>query len=243
MLTMKRQRKDRTIQPGPGGWIRKKSKQEKEARFLCSTHSEIAKEWHPTKNMCGPNQITYGSKMIAYWTCPKGHDYRAQIKNRTLNKSGCPKCQMSKPERRIHNALESTNIPFLWNVKIPLKGVGGRKLTVDFDLFDDNVVIEVQGPHHYRPDPRKDKTRPKRDQKERFRRTQENDKLKCEYCKKNKITFVTIRDSDVLKMNESDLEHWVFDIAKLSYDFLDCDESLSEDNESEVVSLYQENCV
>ncbi|MFJ5696544.1 zinc-ribbon domain-containing protein [Arthrobacter sp. NPDC093139] len=65
---------------------------------LGTTHPAIAAEWHPTKNgEATPEQVTFGSEMLVYWLCPKGHDYPAPVMNRTgSKKAGCPYCSHRK---------------------------------------------------------------------------------------------------------------------------------------------------
>jgi len=62
---------------------------------LAKTHPDIAKQWHPTKNLpFTPEDVTYGSKIKAWWVCDKGHDdWLAIIYSRTSKKPrGCSKC-------------------------------------------------------------------------------------------------------------------------------------------------------
>ena len=59
---------------------------------LPSTHHELCKEWHPTKNApLTPENFSYGSNIKVWWLCPKKHDYDARIANRA-NGKGCPTC-------------------------------------------------------------------------------------------------------------------------------------------------------
>ena len=46
---------------------------------LKSLHSDIAAEWHPTKNGdLTPNQVIAGSNKRFWWKCPKGPDHEWQ---------------------------------------------------------------------------------------------------------------------------------------------------------------------
>lgn len=52
-------------------------------------------EWHPTKNGdLFPDEVTYGSGKLIWWTCPKGpdHVWCAAPSDRTTRKRGCPCC-------------------------------------------------------------------------------------------------------------------------------------------------------
>ena len=63
---------------------------------LQTTHPDIAKQWHPTKNgKLKPTDISHGNGKKVWWICPIGHEYQAIILNRTKdndNGNGCPVC-------------------------------------------------------------------------------------------------------------------------------------------------------
>jgi hypothetical protein len=66
---------------------------------LDSTHPEVSKEWHPTKNgELKPSDFTYGSHKEIWWKCLKGddHEWSARISNRTFKGYGCPCCSGKK---------------------------------------------------------------------------------------------------------------------------------------------------
>lgn len=53
----------------------------------------IADEWHPTKNNTTPDKIANGSDRKVWWQCEKGHEWEANIYNRTKpNGTKCPAC-------------------------------------------------------------------------------------------------------------------------------------------------------
>ena len=62
---------------------------------LATTHPEIAKEWHPTKNGdLTPYNVKAGVRKKVWWKCVKGddHEWKSSIGNRTNHKSGCAVC-------------------------------------------------------------------------------------------------------------------------------------------------------
>ena len=60
---------------------------------LATTHPELIKEWHPTKNSnLTPQQITFGSNKKAWWLCHRGHEWEASVKSRTSQMASCPYC-------------------------------------------------------------------------------------------------------------------------------------------------------
>lgn len=62
----------------------------------------IAKEWMAEKNGMEPDQVSWGSNKMVWWTCKKGHEYQATVVNRTCNKSGCFKCNRGAPTDLRH---------------------------------------------------------------------------------------------------------------------------------------------
>jgi very-short-patch-repair endonuclease len=54
---------------------------------------EVAKEWHPSKNVdLKPENVAKKSGKKVWWLCPKGHEYETKIANRTIGNTGCPEC-------------------------------------------------------------------------------------------------------------------------------------------------------
>ena len=59
---------------------------------LATTHIELAKEWHPTKNdNLKPTDVTAGSGKKVWWICKSGHEWEATIISRAQG-TGCPYC-------------------------------------------------------------------------------------------------------------------------------------------------------
>lgn len=60
---------------------------------LDTTHPELAKQWHPTKNgALTPQDVTAGTHRKVWWRCEKGHEWQAAVFSRTANGAGCPVC-------------------------------------------------------------------------------------------------------------------------------------------------------
>jgi hypothetical protein len=60
---------------------------------LATTHPEIAKQWHPTKNGdLTPYDVIAGTHIKVWWKCDKGddHEWDAQVKSRINH--NCPSC-------------------------------------------------------------------------------------------------------------------------------------------------------
>ncbi|MCX5848104.1 MAG: zinc-ribbon domain-containing protein [Deltaproteobacteria bacterium] len=73
---------------------------------LESRFPDLAKQWHPTRNIpLSPALVTCGSGKKAWWICLRGHEWQAAINHRVKG-SGCPFCagRQATPE----NSLEKT---------------------------------------------------------------------------------------------------------------------------------------
>lgn len=65
-------------------------------RSLANTFSELVKEWHSTKNIgITPYDVMPGSGRKVWWICEEGHEWEAQISNRTKGNK-CPYCSGKK---------------------------------------------------------------------------------------------------------------------------------------------------
>ena len=63
--------------------------------YLDKSHPEVSRQWCYERNRgFGPEDFSYGSKVSAWWKCPENelHIWRRTIKDRCINKSGCPYC-------------------------------------------------------------------------------------------------------------------------------------------------------
>ena len=71
------------------------SKPERKPR-TCDTFAvkqpKLSREWHPDKNTCGPEDISWDCHQRAWWKCGKcGYEYEAEIDSRMAG-VGCPVC-------------------------------------------------------------------------------------------------------------------------------------------------------
>ena len=64
-----------------------------DANRLSVLFPEVAAEWHATRNgNLTPDNISYGSNKSRWWQCEQGHEWRAVVSDRTLDRNGCPYC-------------------------------------------------------------------------------------------------------------------------------------------------------
>ena len=60
---------------------------------LATLFPEVAAQWHPTLNgPLTPEEAAPYSNQPVWWTCEKGHAYRAAVAARTYRGTGCPYC-------------------------------------------------------------------------------------------------------------------------------------------------------
>ena len=59
---------------------------------LATTHPELARQWHPTKNGgLTPRDVVAGTRRKSWWICEKKHEWYASIASRAAG-TGCPVC-------------------------------------------------------------------------------------------------------------------------------------------------------
>ena len=162
---------------------------------LATTHPELAKEWHPTKNgSLMPEDVTAGSKKKVWWflpyddPCTGRHfdfEWKASIFSRARGVN-CPYLSESHGEKHTRKYLSSYNYEYAYEKNFhDLKGVGGGYLTYDFHITGTKVLIEYQGLQHYKPVD-------VFGGKEQFKIQQEHDRRKREYAKKNGYKLIEI---------------------------------------------------
>jgi hypothetical protein len=78
----------------------------KRADTLQSENPELAKQWHPHKNMpLTPSDVSPGSGKKVWWLCSKNHEWEAVINSRNRG-CGCPHCAGQKPTSDRNFATE-----------------------------------------------------------------------------------------------------------------------------------------
>jgi hypothetical protein len=78
-----------------------------------------------------------------------GYEFPMRPGNFIYGNQRCPACSESKGEKRIRDWLINRNINYEPQMKYDnLLGVGGNKLSYDFNLPNQNILIEYQGEQH-----------------------------------------------------------------------------------------------
>lgn len=116
-----------------------------------------------------------------------GNIWEAKIHHIVRGDSGCPKCSMSLGEIAVATWLDNHNIEHTPQKKYDdLVGLNHRRLPYDFYLHKYNLLIEYDGEQHFKPmgfwggD-------------EKLHYTEEHDKIKTDYAKKNNIPLLRIK--------------------------------------------------
>jgi len=114
---------------------------------LATTHPELAREWHPTKNgNLTPKDVTYGYGKKVWWQCPQGHDYQATVNHRTCdNGTNCPIChsgrQTSFAEQAFYFYIKKMYPDAINRYKADFLG----KMELDIFIPSINIAIEYDG--------------------------------------------------------------------------------------------------
>ena len=78
---------------------------------LATTHPQLAKEWHPTKNGdLKPNKIASGTHDSFWWQCKHGHEWEATAHDR-IQGNGCPYCSNRKVVKGFNDV--ATTHPYM----------------------------------------------------------------------------------------------------------------------------------
>ena len=143
---------------------------------------DVAAEWHPTKNgTLRPEDVVNGSQKKVWWLCPKEHEYKSSIGQRTgINKTGCNKCSgSSKPEFRL-----LTELQYVFPNVVSVDRSTGKD--IDIMLHDIGVGIEHDGSYWHK---QKDAS----------------DRNKNEVLKKKRLTLVRVRHHPLKKISKYDV--------------------------------------
>lgn len=98
-----------------------KNKLVSSSNSLIALYSDIAAQWHPTRNgLLGADDVVAGSNASVWWQCSRGHEWKAVVASRTARDSACPRCagSTSKAEMRIFSELYAIFSDARWREKV-----------------------------------------------------------------------------------------------------------------------------
>ena len=131
--------------------------------------------------------IYSGNKTKLKIICPEHGEFNQSPSDHKQGK-GCPKCYYSKGELKVENFLKNKKINFISQKRF-IDCVYKQPLPFDFYLKDYNTCIEFDGAQHFIPVKFWGGI-------EGLLQSKERDKIKNEYCKKNKINLIRIKYTD-----------------------------------------------
>ena len=71
-----------------------------EDNCLQTLFKKVSSEWHPTKNgMITPRDVVPGSNKKYWFQCEKKHEWKTNLRSRTLKNIGCPYCSNKKASK------------------------------------------------------------------------------------------------------------------------------------------------
>ncbi|MFF2531519.1 zinc-ribbon domain-containing protein [Brevibacillus sp. NPDC058079] len=163
---------------------------------LATTHPELAKEWHPTKNgKLTPYDVIAGSNKKRWWICERKHEWEANSNSRAKKDgsgSGCPICIQSKGEKKIEKFLISRNITHQRQYGFEDCRYK-RVIPFDFAIFNSKTeliaLIEYDGIQHEKPVEAWGGIK-------KLNEVIRKDHIKNEYCKNRNINLIRIKYSE-----------------------------------------------
>lgn len=79
-------------------------------------YPQLAREWLTKVNRLSPAQVVAGSAIQGWWRCSKcKQKYKAQVNNRTANKSACPFCAGTKVSKKTSLAARFPQVASEWH--------------------------------------------------------------------------------------------------------------------------------
>jgi hypothetical protein len=160
---------------------------------LVTTNDELIKEWDWDKNDIDPFKIGKGSHLKVWWKHEidnKIHSWKASIAHR-VNGRNCPICKESKGEKSIASYLDSNHIDYIREFRFN-KESDIKLYRFDFAIFKNETMklIEFHGQQHYLP--ASFKKLPHVEQEKLFKKCQDRDSKKEDFCKKKNIPLLII---------------------------------------------------
>ena len=156
---------------------------------MATTHPELAKQWHPTKNGdLTPFDVGGGTNLKIWWKCPKGddHEWITSASGRS-GKRGCPFCTLT-PQSKQELTITFELMKLFKN--IDPKGLKtkleGRLRAIDIFIPKLNLCIEFDGSYWH-----KDK--------------RDIDKIKSEMLFKEGFKLIRVREEPLKKIYDTDI--------------------------------------
>ncbi|MFA4835889.1 MAG: zinc-ribbon domain-containing protein [Dehalococcoidia bacterium] len=88
------------------------------AASLAAKYPDVAKEWHPTKNLpLLPTSVMPKSEKSVWWQCLNNpnHQWQCSVRTRTVHGNGCPSCRKSGQKRLLTLDIYSPELAAQWH--------------------------------------------------------------------------------------------------------------------------------
>lgn len=126
---------------------------------LATIAPDVAAEWHPTKNgELTPSTVLAGTHKVVWWLGECKHEWRAQIKNRVANHTGCPECykgrQVSFSEKALFFYVSRIYRDAVQNYKFDDGTLGRNELDIWIPSL--GTGIEFDGYYWHNKNPERD---------------------------------------------------------------------------------------
>lgn len=169
----------------------------------CNGKNKTTEEWvaeakkvYPDKRYTfSKTKYTHARNKVIV-TCAEHGDFLTLARD-FLRGHGCPKCQRSRLENDVENALEKNHIEYISQKKFDWL----KPLSLDFYLPKFNVAIECQGKQHYLETTIFN-------EKEPLKIRQERDERKRQLCNGNGVKLIYFIDNVNKKYENSGVEYF-----------------------------------
>ena len=174
-----------------------------------------------TKNSLQKHLANIHDIDVIWYYCPENNcDFKCKHKpNLKIHQETCMgKGVGSNGEKNIKKCLSDLgfllDIDYVFNQTFqPLSQYTNKNLRPDFRFLHHNIIIEYDGIQHFKP---KDfGGMPKEQAEQQFKETQENDKLKDDFCKENNFKMIRIPYTEfentlsILSTELFDIVNWI----------------------------------
>ena len=145
---------------------------------LATTHPQLAKEWHPTKNTLTPDSVVYGTAKKVWWLCPKGHEYKASILHRGHG-TDCPICNSGRQTSFAEQAVFYYVKKLFSDAVNRYKDIFSNGMELDIYIPSIKTAIEYDGVFYHK--------------REKLQREMKKYKI----CQKHNIKLIRIKEADI----------------------------------------------
>ena len=146
---------------------------------LTTTHPQLAKEWHPTKNKnLTPDMVSFGTGKKVWWICPKGHEYQASPNKRSAG-TNCPICHSGRQTSFSEQAVFYYIKKLFPDAINRYKNIFSDGMELDIYIPSIKTAVEYDGVFYHK--------------REKLRREMKKYKI----CQKHNIKLIRIKEADI----------------------------------------------